>query len=92
MGSGTYGTMKNGIENKLRKLQTDGKEITIWTKARYLFQRVFPDAEWMKEYYPICKKHPCLIPFCVAYRLVFRGGRNLNSRVREVKMVRKIGK
>ena len=92
MGSGTYGTMKNSIEKKLRKLQTDGKEISLWTKARYLFRRVFPDGEWMKEYYPVCRKHPWLIPLCVAYRLVFRSLKKLNKIMREVKTVRKIGK
>ena len=92
MGSGTYGTTKNSIEKKLRKLQTDGKEITLWTKAWYLFRRVFPDGEWMKEYYPICRRHPLLIPFCVAYRLVFRSMKKLKKIAREVKTVRKIGK
>lgn len=56
---GTYGTIQNSVENKVR---TGGR-------AKYLLRLVFPTFWHMKQHYPILKKAPVLLPFCWLVRL-----------------------
>ena len=70
--SGTYGTDKNEITKKLRKVQGGKKPIAVRTKLLYYVRRVFPNMEFYQEYYPFVFRWKILIPFVVIYR-VFRG-------------------
>ena len=44
--------------------------ITLYTKVRYLWSRIYPDWEFMKLYSPFCREHPWAIPFFRVYRLL----------------------
>lgn len=69
-GSGTYGTAKLRVKNKLRKLQGDEGPITVRTKLHYFCLRLFPGREWCREPYPLFYRYPFLIPALWMYRIV----------------------
>lgn len=62
LSSGTYGTEKNSIKNKIKNQ----------SKAKYLLSRMFPPKGLMLEVYPTLHKHPYALPFFYIYKL-FRG-------------------
>ena len=67
--SGTYGTFKNSIENRMDKLAAKtGRK----SKLRYILCRFFPDMEFYKENYPFFYRHKLLLPIGWIYR-VFKG-------------------
>lgn len=57
---GTYGTIQNSVENKVREQG----------KAKYFLRLIFPTFWHMKQHYPVLKKAPVLLPFCWLFRLV----------------------
>lgn len=74
--AGTYGTVDNEIENKVR-LYSDKKldrteTISGKTKLKFLFGRIFPDVKTMQQFYPQFCKPIILLPVGYVYRL-FRG-------------------
>ena len=82
--SGTYGTHKQSIENRMDKLAA---ETGSRSKLRYIMSRLFPDAEFFKAYAPFFYRHRILLPVGWIYRL-FRGliinGKNI---LNELKIV-----
>ena len=74
VGSSTYGT----IQTKMQNLQSDGKAITVYTKLRYIFSRIFPDLKWCKFYAPTVYKYPVLLPFFWVWRLLVKGFKKRN--------------
>lgn len=70
--SGTYGTKDNVINNKLRKIQPNN-EISVNTKLKYYWYRLFPPIKSMETYYPFFGRHKILLPFGYIYRLVVKG-------------------
>lgn len=85
--SGTYGTMKNGIEKKLRKYQPDKKPVTAVTKIKYYLERLIPDMEHYKSHVPLVYEHKWLIPFYLIFRLVralIRDGKKIRKEIQLV--------
>ena len=70
MGAGTYGTTENRIHRQLEKIQQDDGPLTLWTKIRYVWRRLFPDRAFMRAYIPFCRKHEWSIPFFWIYRII----------------------
>lgn len=70
MGAGTYGTMENRINRELGKIQQDDGPLTLWTKIRYAWRRLFPDRTFMMAYSPFCRRHEWSIPFFWIYRII----------------------
>lgn len=68
--AGTYGTQKNGIENKLHKLQNDEKPIKGKTKWKYYLNRFFPSKDYYMAYHPTVYKLKFVIPFFLVYRVI----------------------
>jgi len=62
-GSGTYGTLKNGVRNKVA--ENGGG---LCGKVRYLGQRLFPPASYLAEAYPAYFRHKVTIPFAYLHR------------------------
>lgn len=85
-GSGTYGTIKNNITNKLKEMEPNG--ITARTRYRYLWARLFPERGWFIAHIPVCAKHHWLIPFYRIFRIIrgviFRG-ENIKAEISSVK-------
>ncbi|MFA9466310.1 MAG: nucleotidyltransferase family protein [Velocimicrobium sp.] len=90
LGCGTYGTMKNNIEKKLRKCQPDEKAVTIVTKLKYYFGRLIPDMQHYKNYAPIVYQHKMLIPFYLIFRLIRGAIRKRKLIINEIHIVHKI--
>ena len=88
--SGTYGTSKNRIHNELRKYQPDQKQITGWTKIKYLLRLAFPNLDFMMQYSPLVRKHKWLYPGMVLVRLVKGGFFGIGKTIREVSVIQKI--
>lgn len=89
LGAGTYGTMENRIEKKLREYQPDGEMIQGVAKRRYIAQRLFPDESYYQDYVPFAYKHKWFRPLYFVYRVI-RG--LLHSRkivIRELKIIMK---
>lgn len=87
--SGTYGTTENLVGNKLRILQADGENVSIKTRLRYLWRRLFPDMNWFRSYVPVCYHHKWTIPFYLIFR-VLRGVILRNKRIwQELRAMRK---
>ncbi|WP_392486699.1 nucleotidyltransferase family protein [Haloimpatiens sp. FM7315] len=90
LGSGTYGTIKNSIENKMRKYQPDSKPMTAVTKIKYYLRRLVPDMEYYKNHVYFLYRHKGLIPFFLVFR-VLRGLIKNGKRIqKEIQLVIKI--
>lgn len=68
--SGTYGTMKKRVQNRLQELQPEGAGFTRASRWKYLKKRLFPEMEWFQNCYPFLARHKILIPFFLAGRMV----------------------
>lgn len=82
--SGTYGTVKNSIENKMRK--------GGGSKLRYIMRRIFPGMEWLRVYAPFFYRHKWLIPaFCVIrpVQALIRKRDRVRSEIRNLKEIGK---
>ena len=71
LSSGTYGTVQNRIQNKIKKY---GGGAT--GKAKYVFGRIFLPMDTVRTSFPLFIKIPILLPFLPLYRFV----RGLTSR------------
>lgn len=60
LSSGTYGTMKNYINNQIERKGRTG----------YLLSRTFPPLQSMKMLYPVLEHAPFLLPACWVLRLI----------------------
>lgn len=91
IGSGTYGTMKHDVRNKLHALQQGENEVSTKTKLRYLWRRLIPGMAWFQTNAPFCYRHKWAIPFYLIYR-VLRGLIFRSRKIRkELQTVRKTG-
>lgn len=72
LSSGTYGTQERQVKKRIQDFQEDEQSVKKSTRIKYSFQRVFPGIKYIKEYYPIARKHKWAIPFVYIYRM-FRG-------------------
>ncbi|MDK2808275.1 MAG: hypothetical protein PWP24_1010 [Clostridiales bacterium] len=90
LGCGTYGTMKNNIEKKLRNYQQDEKAVTARVKIKYYVRRLIPDREHYKNYAPLVYRHKWLIPCYLVFRVI-RGLICKGKKIRgEIKVVHEI--
>lgn len=69
---GTYGTKENRINYRLKKMQGDEMPLAFGTRLKYSFNRIFPDMEFFKKYYPLVYRHKWMLPFAYVYR-IFKG-------------------
>lgn len=67
--SGTYGTVQNVVDNRLKTL-SEGEKLTFRTFLQYLRKRLFADEVILKEYFPFFYKHKWARPFCPIYRIL----------------------
>lgn len=65
--SGTYGTVKNVVENRMKKINEDSGSTS---KFKYWKSRVFPSMEYYQVYMPFIYRHKWLLPFGWVYRSV----------------------
>lgn len=70
--SGTHGSEHGHIKHELKHLQNRDGKVSTGAKLRYLWKRLFPSVEWMKQKDRRLREHPWLIPFAWIARL-FRG-------------------
>lgn len=70
--SGTYGTTKHFVENRMREAQEGDTKAGWKGKARFIYRRLFPTMEWYQTYEPFFAKHKVLIPFFLIYRFFRR--------------------
>ena len=68
--SGTYGTTKNYVENRLRETGTGTGMLN--SKLYYIYRRLFPSIKWFQKNEPFFAKHRILIPFFLVYRFFRR--------------------
>ena len=64
--SGAYGTMKNSLENRIKKFSSETGSQSIF---RYIFHRIFPDIKSYQQYYPFFYQHRLLLPIGWIFRL-----------------------
>lgn len=67
VGSGTYGTVQNVVENKLKRMETGNTKSRV---ARYALHRLFPPVSLLIVEQPVLDRHRWLIPFYYPYRIV----------------------
>lgn len=82
--SGTYGTLQNKVENKLKTL-SDGEKITFFTFCKYIWKRCYPGEVFLKERYPFFYRHKWARPFCPIVRMVKGFVIHPRSLIRELK-------
>lgn len=70
LGSGTYGTLSNNVNNKLAKEAAENGQ--KGSRARYLLHRAFPPLSHLAQGYPVLKRAPWLLPGVYAYRLIVK--------------------
>ncbi|MDD3279906.1 MAG: nucleotidyltransferase family protein [Lachnospiraceae bacterium] len=92
LGAGTYGTMQNRVEKKIREYQPEGNLIKGVTKRRYILERLFPDESFYQDYVPFAYRHRWFRPFYLVYRVIRGVVRNGKMIVRELRMVIKTDK
>lgn len=80
LGSGTYGTLKNQVANRVHEYKSDQQPIKIGAKKTYIIKRLFPEEYHYRGYAPFVYKHRWFKPFYLVYRVI-RGvlcnGRNI---------------
>ena len=83
-GSGTYGTTKHYVENRMREAQPDNDAPSWKRKLRFIRGRLFPTMEWYENYEPFFARHKALIPFFLIYRFFRRifGKKGIRSELR----------
>jgi hypothetical protein len=64
--SGAYGTVRNRVDNSIANVNRYGKG--FGAKIRYLFRRLYPPMDVVKETFPFFAKHPVLLPVLPLYR------------------------
>lgn len=70
LGSGTYGTISNNVNNKIAKEAAEnGRK---GSRARYLLHRAFPPLSHLAQGYPVLKRAPWLLPGVYVYRLIVK--------------------
>lgn len=69
LGSGTYGASSTVMQRRLEGVAEGGKS-TKNLRHRYLAGRLFPSTEIMGMNYPVCRRHPALLPFYYVYRII----------------------
>ncbi|MBO7150579.1 MAG: nucleotidyltransferase family protein, partial [Clostridia bacterium] len=67
--SGTFGTKTGEVRRRLEKA-AKGKSVTAFTKAKYLFRRIFPGMAYYRSAHPRLYKWLLPIPFLWAFRLL----------------------
>lgn len=70
LGSGTYGTVANGVRNKLAQEAAERGEKGL--RSRYLLRRMFPTRKTLEQGYPVLKRAPWLLPGVYVYRLTVK--------------------
>ena len=87
--SGTYGTTKNYVENRLRET---GKETgMLRSKVYYVYRRLIPTMTWFEKHEPFFAKHKILIPFFLIYRF-FRRLFGRKKIITELRAMQEFGK
>ena len=87
--SGTYGTTKNYVENRLRET---GKETgMLRSKVYYVYRRLIPTMTWFEKHEPFFAKHKILIPFFLIYRF-FRRLFGRKKIINELRAMQEFGK
>lgn len=89
LGAGTYGTMANRVEKKLREYQPDGELIKGVTKRRYIRKRLFPDESFYQNFAPFAYRHKWFRPFYLVYRVIRGVLRNGKTIARELQIIMK---
>lgn len=81
--SGVYGTMEHTLRNELGALQAGSGAGLLRSKCKYLWNRIFPSAQWVRANVPSVRKHPWTLPLFWArriYRGVFvKSGKNFRA-------------
>lgn len=90
LGSGTYGTLKNNVEKKFRRYQSENKPVTTVTRIKYYLGRLIPDREHYKNYAPFVYRHPWLISFYLVFRVVRGLIRKGNTIRKEIQIVHRM--
>lgn len=86
--SGTFGTSEQRFVNKFRRLQKGGGKISLWTKLKYAFRRLFPPMELLRVDYPDIDRRRWKVPFILLWRAV----RCLLHPVKTFREIRQISK
>lgn len=84
--SGCHGSFSTFFSRKLNN--DDSKK----AKIRYAFSRIFPDADYLKVYYPTVYRHRILYPFLVLCRPIkglLKKPKELSSEYKNLKQYRK---
>lgn len=82
--SGTYGTAKQRLKNEIHKFELEGSK---HAKAKYVFRRLFPEANWFKKNHKFLDSYPFFIPFYGAFRIitkVFIGWKKWTSEIKNI--------
>lgn len=82
LGSGAYGNSENTMHNTLVRLGNE-EHISIWTRLRYIRERIYPQGWRYEEKYAFFYRHKWAYPFLPIYRLFARG--DVKSVIREAK-------
>ncbi len=69
LASGTYGTVRQSVSKQLTKIAGGEEKINLRTKIKFVFKRLFPGSKHIKAAYPVCNKHPILVPYYTVVRL-----------------------
>ncbi len=79
LSSGTYGTFENGVAYRLKSKG----------KAAYLLELLFPPPAMMKNYYPVLRRAPALLPFCWIARILTKPFTNRKQNLAKLKALKK---
>ena len=68
--AGTYGNYNIYVQNSLKKLKGECEEAGWKLRCRYIWNRLFPDYEWIRKGYPRLGRYHVLKPLLYLYRLL----------------------
>lgn len=90
LGAGTYGTMKNTVENRFANIGKGKTKKSFNIKFKYCIERLFPGMDYMYKHRPLLCKYKILIPFFWIGRLIYRPFINGKQLIKEIKMLIKM--
>lgn len=89
MYAGTYGTVDGMVERSLKELQADEGPISVRTKWKYMWRRLFPDMGFYKEFAPVVYRHKILLPFYMIFRWMRGLVKNRKKITAEIRALRR---
>jgi len=86
---GSYGSVKNRVNNRLADLSADESGVTFGMKLRYILKRLFPGRGYCRKSFPFFYKYPVFLPAFWVWRIYTKAFKHQDWHKEEIKALKK---